>query len=376
MIPSVVDYFLSLVRIESESGDERKVALKLIEDLKELKAEIFMDEVHLQTGGNCGNLYAFFPGNIPVEPILFCAHLDTVKPGKGIKPQIIDNRIMSDGTTILGADDKSGIAEIICAVKEMIASGEKMPPVEVLFTVSEEVGLLGAKGVDYSRLKSKIGYALDGHNIGEMLISAPAQNSMKFTVHGKEAHAGVEPEKGINAIKAAAAAIVKMPSGRIDFETTANIGLINGGKATNIVPPSVKIEAEVRSHNMQKLEKVTSEYITALEQCVSDYSTDSIKVKVVQDIKRVYQSFHIPAESTPVKLGLAASEKLGITSKILSGGGGSDANIFNQNGMQVIIAGSGMQAVHTTDEYIEIAQLELGVSWLKEIIRLYGTSGN
>ncbi|MBP7899319.1 MAG: M20/M25/M40 family metallo-hydrolase, partial [Candidatus Syntrophosphaera sp.] len=216
MQDEVVNYFLELISIDSESGDERAIIDRLKADLKALGAKVEEDDAYILTGGNAGNLYAQIPGNLNKKPILFCAHSDTVKPGKGIKPIVKDGIIYSDGTTILGSDDKSGIAELITAIKEIIESGEKHPPIEVLITVSEEVGLLGAKHFDKSRLESAWGYALDTHQVEELVIGAPAQNSIQITFLGKESHAGVEPEKGINAIRVAAEAITAMPLGRID----------------------------------------------------------------------------------------------------------------------------------------------------------------
>ncbi|HCX59379.1 MAG TPA: peptidase T, partial [Candidatus Cloacimonas sp.] len=164
----VISYFMHLVRIDSESLNERAVADILKKDLESIGATVEEDDCHKQTGGNAGNIYAYLPGNVDKSPILFCAHMDTVKPGKGIKPRIENGTIYSDGTTILGSDDKSGVAEIMIALKRIVDSGTDHAPVEILFTVSEEIGLLGAKGFDKSRLKSAFGFALDSHQVGEL----------------------------------------------------------------------------------------------------------------------------------------------------------------------------------------------------------------
>ena len=261
MKQNVVDYFLELVQIDSESKNEKAVAEKLVEDLQKMGAEITFDRAHEQTGGNVGNLYAYFPGQIAKEPILFCAHMDTVVPGNSVKPQIKADRIVTDGKTVLGADDKSGIAEIIYGIKAIQDSGQAHAPIEALFTISEEIGLLGAKNLDYSLIKSKIGYALDSHEVGALTIGAPSQNSLKFIIHGKKSHAGAAPEEGVNAIQIAAEAITKMPMGRIDEETTCSIGIISGGSATNIVPDEVILKGEVRSHAPQKLKDITLDSI-------------------------------------------------------------------------------------------------------------------
>ena len=371
MDKSVIEYFMNLVKIDSESRHEKAIAERLVKDLKDLGAEIKFDNANKNTGGDVGNLYAFFPGKIEKKPILFCAHMDTVKPGIDINPQIKDSRIVSDGTTILGSDDKSGIVEIMWAIKELQESGEETAPVEVLFTISEEIGLLGAKYLNYSFIKSEIGYALDSHHVGQISIGAPSQNSIKFIVRGKESHAGVAPEKGINAIKVAAEAIVAMPIGRIDSETTCNIGLIAGGKATNIVPNEVVINAEARSHSPQKLQDITEKMSKAFQEAVAKHEIDGFKASVEIEVNEEYQAFRLSEDDEAVKLAKVASENIGLTFKGEIGGGGSDVNIFNQYGLKMAVAGSGMDKVHTVDECIEISELENGVKWVKEVIRIY-----
>ena len=369
MTKTLVDYFVSLVKIDSESKNEKEIALKLAEDLKNLGGEVRFDDANKKTGGNVGNLYAYFPGNIAKEPILFCAHLDTVIPGNGVNPQILEDRITSDGTTILGADDKSGIAQIIWAIKEL--KNTKTAPIEVLFTISEEIGLLGAKYLDYSMIKSKIGFALDTHKVGAVVIGAPFQNSMKFTIHGKEAHAGSSPEYGVNAIKIAAEAISKMPSGRIDNETTCNIGLISGGDATNIVPNKVVIEAESRSHDKKKLMEISNKMKNAVLSAVQNYKLGDFSASVEVEIEEEYQAFRVDENAEIVKLGQNAAQKMDLNSYTIIGGGGSDVNIFNQNGLQMVIVGTGMDAVHTVKEFIKINELKAGAEWVRNAILLY-----
>ncbi|HHE37867.1 MAG TPA: M20/M25/M40 family metallo-hydrolase [Candidatus Cloacimonetes bacterium] len=371
MRSTIIDYFISLVQIDSESKNEMEIALSLEADLQDLGAVVHFDKANEKTEGNVGNLYAYFPGKVEKEPILFCAHLDTVVPGNGVKPKIREDRIISDGTTVLGSDDKSGIAEIVWAIKELKENNERLAPIEVLFTISEEIGLLGAKYLDYSMIKSKIGYALDAHEIGEITIAAPSQNSMKYTVIGKEAHAGAEPEKGINAIKIAAEAISKMPMGRIDDETTCNVGVIKGGRATNIVPNKVKIKAEARSHNNEKLRILTKQMSETIKQTAEKYKLDDfqadVKIKVVEE----YQAFKLDEEDHIVELVKKASENCGLNFKTSISGGGSDVNIFNRNGLKMGVLGTGMNKVHTVDEFILIKDLEDGARWIKEIIREY-----
>jgi len=371
MKSNVIDYFMDLVRIDSESSCEKDMAVKLSADLKDLGIETVIDNANQNFNSNSGNLYGFLPGKIDKPPILFCAHMDTVTPGKGIKPVIKDNKIVSDGTTILGADDKSGIAEIMYALKELKEEGEAIAPVEVLFTVSEETGLQGAKYCDYSLIKSKLGYALDSHEIGSLTIGAPAQNNLKFTIHGKEAHAGVNPEDGVNAIKIAAEAIAEMPSGRIDHETTCNIGTIKGGNATNIVPNKVVIKSEVRSHNQTKLKEICDRMINIVNAKVALHKKEDFQASVDVVCEQAYKNFKLAENSPVVQLAKKAAKNLKLSDYFTIGGGGSDANIFNEKNISTAIAGSGMNEVHTLKEWILVDDLKLGVAWVKEIILEY-----
>ena len=371
MESSIIDYFLPLVKINSESKNEEAIAIQLEKDLKMLGGEVQIDRANEKTGGNIGNVYAYFPGNINKDPILFCAHMDTVHPGNDVKPKILADRITSDGTTILGSDDKSGIAQIIWAIRAIKENKIDHAPIEVLFTISEEIGLLGAKNLDYSLLKSKLGYALDSHTTCEIIVAAPSQINMKYIIHGKEAHAGVNPEKGLNVIKIAADAISKMPSGSIDKETTCNIGIIKGGKATNIVPNLIIIEAEARSHNQNTLHELVDSMSNILKDTVKKYKVGDFQAKVDIEIEESYEAFHFKHDSPVVQLAIQTNNNLGIPAKTSIGGGGSDANILNKKGLSVAVIGTGMRQVHTLDEYILISDLELGAKWVEEIIKVY-----
>jgi tripeptide aminopeptidase len=371
MIGSIAEYFMTLVKIDSESKNEKEIANKLKIDLEEMGAAVSFDNSEPKTGSNTGNLYAYFPGTVKKEPILFCAHMDTVQPGIGVKPSIQDGKIVTDGTTILGADDKSGIAQIIWAIKKLKKNNIPHPPIEILFTVCEEIGLLGAKFADYSKLKSQIGLALDSSKVGCLLVGAPAQNSLEFEIFGLEAHAGVEPEKGLNAIQIAAEAISQLQWGRIDKETTCNIGTITGGKATNIIPNRTFIKAEVRSHNRQKLDSVTNEMINIFKKTCKKYKTDNFEAKVEVKCHLEYEHFRLTEEDTVIQLAKKACETLELEHLNEIGGGGSDANIFNANGMRVAIAGTGMNGYHTVHENISLKDLENGADWIFEIIKEY-----
>ena len=367
----VVSYFLELVSIDSESGNERAIVDKLKKDLEELGAIVEEDDCASKIEGNAGNLYAYFPGTINKKPILLCAHCDTVVPGKDIQPIMENGRIFTNGTTILGGDDKSGIAEILMAIKQIKDKGIEHPPIEVLITVSEEIGLLGARNFDISKLQAGFGYALDTHQVGEVVIGAPSQISFQINFYGKEAHAGVEPEKGLNAIRLAAEAIAIMPNGRIDFETTCNLGIIKGGTATNIVPGLVTVEGEVRSHNKGKLQKVCEEIEQAVISTVHKFNANGAKASFHFELKEEYAAFLIDRNAPVVTLAEKALQNLHLPADIKVGGGGSDANIFNANGLPMIIVGTGMNNVHTTEEDILVDELYRGTAFVEELIHLY-----
>ncbi|MEA3475967.1 MAG: M20/M25/M40 family metallo-hydrolase [Candidatus Cloacimonadota bacterium] len=371
----LIDYFISLVKIDSESRNELAMAERMRDDLTEMGAQVVFDDAHAKTKGNIGNLIARFPGKVEKKPLLLCAHLDTVKPGKGIKPVIKDGRVFSDGTTILGGDDKSGIAEIVEAIRRLQEEHFDYAPIEVLLTISEEIGLLGAKNLDYSLLNAKVGYALDSHRIGSATIQAPSLNVIEIKVIGKEAHSGSCPEKGINAIKVAAEAIAKLKLGRIDKETTANIGKISGGLANNIIPNTVSLSGEIRSHSEEKLEKVTNEIIRTFEKTAQKYQVNLdgkvYKAKVDIKVDRDFSAMKIDSNEQIVQIALKAAKNIGIEPGIEIGSGGSDSNIFYDKGIKIPILGTGMRDVHTLDENISINDLESGTRWIMEIIKEY-----
>jgi len=367
MEQSLLDYFLALVQIDSESKQEGAMARRLAADLEALGAHVQFDNAHRNFGGEVGNIHARFDGLADREPIMFSAHLDTVKPGRGIKPMITDGWIHTDGATILGSDDKSGVAELVWAMKELRESGEQHAPVEMLFTVSEEIGLLGAAYADYSLIRSKIGFALDSHVVGQLMTEAPTEYMLDYKVIGRASHAGVEPEKGINAIQVASAGVAAMKLGRIDEITTCNIGQMEGGLATNIVPEVVTIKGEARSHCEQRVKDVVESMNAAMQQAV-----DAVPgAKLEMNIQQKYMHFALAEDDPVVQLGLRAAHAVGADALAFRGGGGSDANVFNQKGIRTVVAGTGMDRVHTVNERISIAQLEQGCRWVKEVIRMY-----
>ncbi len=370
MKDNIVDYFIQMVRINSESGHEKEFAAFITDELLELGAKIEIDGFSIGEKDGSGNIFASFPGDIELEPILFCCHLDTVKPGIDIEPIIEDGIIRSKGNTILGSDDKSGIAQLLFALKKLKENNVPLPPIEMLFTSCEEIGLLGAKHFDNSVLKSKQGFALDSMKIGDIVIAAPAQNTIQIEFTGRKAHAGFEPEKGVNAIKVTAEAVKDMKLGRIDEETTANLGVIYGGQANNIVPDSVIVTGEVRSHSEEKLESYTRELFLNAQTAVNNSTDSGLKV----DSSREYHSFSLNPELPYLQIAAEAFREIGVEPVFTKAGGGSDANVLNKDGIKVAVIGTGMDKVHTCEEQIRVRDLEMGTVWIEEFINLYVNS--
>ncbi|ABZ77893.1 peptidase T-like protein [Shewanella halifaxensis HAW-EB4] len=347
----LVEHFISLVKIDSESGNEKAVAETLVEQLGQLGFEV----TRLAVPGSISNgfnIYAKLQGELDGS-IVFSSHMDTVTPGNGIEPIIEDGIIRSQGDTILGGDDKSGIAAVMEAVRSIQESGEAHKTIEVAFTVYEERGMHGSKNFDISKIESKQAIVLDsGGPIGTIITTAPGQQSLKVTIKGKPAHAGLEPEAGINALTVAADAISKMQLSRIDDETTANIGVVRGGQATNIVMPELHIEAEARSLDDDKLAKQVTHMVSTFEAAAQKHGA-SIEI----DSSRSYNAYHISDDDAHVVAIKAAFEAIGIEAVTKPTGGGSDANIFNEQGLKTVNLSTGMSKVHTTDEFIAVADM-------------------
>lgn len=362
----MLDEFIAFVSIKAATRAEREVSDLLKKRLTELQADITEDAAGEKIGGNCGNILAYIKGNrddVPV--IMLSAHLDCVEPCTDIKPQRRNGLITSAGDTILGADDKAGVVSILEALRVLRENNLPHGDIQLVFTVAEEGGLNGSKNLAPSLLKADIGYALDaGGPPGEIITLAPGQNSINVVVHGKTAHAGIAPEEGLNAIIVAAKALAKLKQGRIDEETTANVGLINGGIATNIVPDKVEIHCEARSRNVDKLERQTKHMVEIFEQVVAE---NGGKAEVT--VNRAYDSFALDAASPVVQLATKAAEAIGLPSRLTGTGGGSDANYFNTYGIPCAVLGIGMSKVHTTDEFIKESDLFNTAAWVVSIVQ-------
>lgn len=351
----LLDSFLEYVQIDSETGNEKAFADYMVKELKALGGVVTTDNAGKALGSNGYNIYCTFEGTLPGDSILFSAHMDTVKPGIGIKPIIENGIIRSSGDTILASDDKSGIAGIIEAVRSINEKKIAHRTFEVMFTICEEGGLRGAKSLDYSLIKSKKAVALDSSgNVGKIIAQAPGQIKIYADVIGKASHAGIAPEAGISAIQVAAHGIAKMKLLRIDEETTANIGTINAQYATNIVPDKVSIIAETRSRNYDKLQAQAKHMVESLQSACDEFGA-----KLECRCDTAYVSYNIPHDHALIKELCAALTDMGIEPAVGSTGGGSDVNIFNLNGINAVVLATGMTKVHTTNEFIEVKQLEL-----------------
>ena len=361
----LLNEFLELVQIDSASKDERLMADALKPRLEALGFTVTEDDAGEKIGGTAGNLIAVLEGQKDAPALLFCAHMDRVEPGRGIKPVVEDGAVKSDGTTILAADDVAGIAAVLEAVRTVQAQQIPHGRLEILFTVAEEGGLFGAKSLDAIALQAKAGFFLDmGGPVGTIVVQAPAQKNISATVHGRAAHAGVAPEKGISAILVAAEALTKMKLGRIDEETTANIGLIQGGVATNIIPDRVELKGEARSLDQEKLNRQAEHMAEVIQ---STCAAHGVEAEV--SISDSYNSFRLTEADYVVQLAVKAAKAMGLEPQIESTGGGSDANIINGYGIPSVILGMGYTNVHTTDEAIPIDQLEAAAQYVLQLIK-------
>lgn len=335
--------FVDLAAIPSPSGSENEVARAIVTRLQGMGLNPMRD--HL------GNVLAQLDGE--GEPFLLTAHMDTVGPCARVIPVVAHDVIYSDGSTILGADDKAGVAIILEVLALLTDHGLPHRPLDVLFTVQEETGLDGAKGCDRGRLRASMGIGLDaGGENGTIVASAPSHDELSVQVHGHSAHAGVCPEEGIDAIRVAAEAIASMPLGRIDEETTANIGIIAGGSATNIVAELVTLRGEARSRDEGKLQAQTQAMLGALERSAGAHGA-----RVEVEVTRLYSAYKLTEADAIVRLVTRAMRSVGVVPVLAASGGGSDANVFNAQGMTIAQISAGMRAVHTCSEHVALADM-------------------
>lgn len=359
---------MELVQIDSETKFEKKIASVLKEKFSALGLEVLEDNAKEKSSHEANNLICNLRGNVKGgDTLFFTSHMDTVTPGIGIKPAVKDGYIVSNGTTILGADDKAGIAVLLEVIRQLQEQDIKHGDIQFVITVGEESGLAGAKVLDTTLLQATYGYALDSDGpVGNIVIEAPYQAKLYTKVYGKSAHAGIAPEKGVSAITVAAKAIAAMKLGRIDDETTANIGYFKGGKETqtNVVCDYVEIVAEARSLKKDKLEAITGNMKETFSN-VSEKHGGSAET----EIEVMYPGFNLSASHPAVAIAKKSAEELGLPFATLKSGGGSDANIFNGHGIPTANLSVGYEHIHTTKERIHTDHLLNLTNYVLHIIK-------
>ena len=365
----LLETFLTLVHFNTPSRHEKPVSEWAATYLEKLGFTVEFDDAHERLPserGTIGNLIAFKKGTVESAPgIFFSSHFDTVEPTPGLEVKIEGDIISAASDTILGADDKCGMAPILEAMAYLHESGEPHGDIQLLLMICEEIGLVGARLLDPSRIKAKYGFVLDaGPPVGQLTYAAPSQNSFKVTITGKQSHAGAAPELGVSAIVAASNAISKMTLGRIDAETTANIGTIHGGLARNIVPGEVVIIAEARSRVQEKLVAQTEHMRQTFEREAAAIGAHA-EVEIIGE----YPAYRLEKDSPVLALAARAAETCGFPVSYVESGGGSDGNHFNAYGFPTTVLATGMEKVHTHDEFCSLAAMVDDTRWIVEIVR-------
>ncbi len=364
------DTLLELVQIDSLSKQEGRIAERLAAELRTLGASVEFDDAGACVDGEVGNLIAHVDGTGGGEPLLLCAHMDTVEPGVGVKPIVDGDVIRTDGTTVLGGDDKSGVAIVLECVRACRERRLRHPPLEIVFTICEELGLLGARHLDVARVRARRGLVFDSDAAGLVFTRAPASNHVAVTVHGRAAHAGMAPEQGVSAIQVMAYAVARMRLGRIDDETTANLGTVKGGRAGNIVPDEVVLHGEARSHDAAKLDVQCAHMRQCFDDAVARFPGSSVDFQVHQS----YGAMNVADDAAIMRLIRAAADRVGRTIASAGMGGGCDANILNQRGFEVVNLGTGMREIHTTKEWLRVSDMVAAAEVTLAAIELAGAS--
>jgi tripeptide aminopeptidase len=350
----VLDLFLELAALRSPPGEEREVADVVAAYMRDLGLDVDEDGAGGEVGSTIGNLYTRLEATADGIPIFLCAHLDTVPPDGQLEPVVDDGVVRNAGGTILGADDKSAVAVMLEAARRVLAENRPHAGIELLFTPKEEVGLLGAAAFDHTRLHAQVGYVYDqAAPIGEIILGAPYSQAMKVRFHGRASHSGMYPEEGRSAIAAAARAIADLRLGRVDDETTANVGTIQGGTAGNIVPEWCSFDAEARSHEERKLADLVREMLETFA-----FAASLADCEVETSVKKSYRGYRFKRDDLVVQLAAAALERSGHAPTYGLSGGAADANVFNERGLPCLNLANGMKAIHTPDEHIAVDDLD------------------
>jgi tripeptide aminopeptidase len=355
--PDALSLFLELAALPSPSGEERAVADRVLDYLRALGLEASEDDAGPRIGSSMGNILCRIPptNGSGGTPIFFCAHLDTVPPEAAIEPQVGEDEIVRNAAgTILGADNKSAVAAMLEAAARVVEEERRHAGLELLFTPKEEVGLQGATAFDAARLEARVGYVYDHAGpVGEVILGAPYQRKLDVEFHGRAAHAGMYPEEGRSAIAAAARAIADLRLGRLDDETSANVGVIEGGTARNVVPEHCRLVAEARSHDERKLADVVQEMLETVT-----FAATLSECEVETHVEGSARGYRFRRDDLPVRLATAALQRAGQAPSYILSGGGADANVFNERGLQCVNLANGMTDIHTPDERIAVADLE------------------
>lgn len=362
----LVSLFLRLCQINSPALQERAVIDWTKGYLESAGFELTEDGAGERIGGNAGNVIAWRRGTLPNAPKVFLsAHFDTVEPTDGLEIEEKDGVFYSASDTILGADDKGGMAPAIEAVQALIESGEPHGDICLLLSVAEEIGLKGAAAVELDDLNLDFGYVLDtGPPVGSYVNRTATHDKLDVTIHGRPAHAGKDPENGVNAIQVLAAAVSGMKLGRIGPETTANLGMVEGGTAVNVVCPFVKVRGEARSTSVEELDAQIAHMKERFESAAKEFGAT-----VEIDYHRHYSSYFVPEDSDVVKIAQRASRNLGLEPNLRTTLGGSDANVYNAKGLPTIVVATGMDKIHTHDERISRKDLVETARLTLEILR-------
>ena len=350
----MLDLFLELAALRSPPGEEREVADVVAAYMRDLGLDVDEDGAGGEVGSTIGNLYTRLEATADGIPIFLCAHLDTVPPDGQLEPVVDDGVVRNAGGTILGADDKSAVAVMLEAARRVLAENRPHAGIELLFTPKEEVGLLGAAAFDHTRLHAQLGYVYDqAAPIGEIILGAPYSQAMKVRFHGRASHSGMYPEEGRSAIAAAARAIADLRLGRVDDETTANVGTIQGGTAGNIVPEWCRFDAEARSHDERKLADLVQEMLETFA-----FAASLADCEVETSVKKSYRGYRFKRDDLVVQLAAAALERSGHAPTYGLSGGAADANVFNERGLPCLNLANGMTSIHTPDEHIAVDDLD------------------
>ncbi len=354
LVSPLVGLFLELCALPSPSGKERAIADKVRSCLEQAGLPVDEDDAAERLGGDTGNLYTRLPATARGLPIFLCAHTDTVPPEGEIQPVVEDGVVRNAAGTILGSDNKAAVVVMLEAAQRIVDEERPHAGIELLFTPQEEVSLRGADAFDHTRLVARTGFVFDqGAPIGEIVLGSPHGRLLDFRFHGRASHAGMNPEDGRSAIAAASRAIADFRLGRVDEETSANVGVITGGTARNVVPEWCSFTAEVRSHDESKAIELVREMLES-----AAFAASLAECEVESEVRPSFPGYRFKESDAPVRLAATALEQAGFEPSYALSGGGADANVFNARGLECVNLANGMMEIHTPEEHIAVADLE------------------